>query len=121
MRQRTWLTLVGGILVGGIMLGSVLVRAQAPVTEQQRTLEERTAATYRALVQAAAEQKFRSRVSVQADNAISTGGQTTFTGVSIKVDGVTVLADRAVIRDGEYQLEGNVRLKLEAPTPPPTP
>jgi hypothetical protein len=113
MRQRTLLTLVGGILVGGMMLGSVLVRAQAP-----GTLEERKAASYRELVQLGAELQFRNRVNVQADNIITTGGQTTYTGVSIKVDGVTVLADRAVIRDGQYQLEGNVRVKLEAPTPP---
>jgi hypothetical protein len=114
MRQRTWLILVGGILVGGMTLGSVLARAQAP---GEQTPQDRTAQVYRDLLQRAAELKFRSRVNVQADNVISTDGQTTFTGVTIKVDGVTVLADHAVIRDGEYQLEGNVRMRLEAPTP----
>ena len=118
MRQRTLLTLVGVVLVGGMMLGSVLVRAQAPSNAREQTPQDRVASAYRELVQLAAEQQFRARVNVQADNVISTNGQTTFTGVSIKVDGVTVLADRAVIRDGGYQLEGNVRMKLEAPTPP---
>ena len=111
MRQRLWVALLGV----GILSLVVLTRAQAPNNE--RTLEDRKNSAYRDLVQAGAELKFRSRVSVQADNAISTGGQTTYTGISIKVDGVTVLADRAVIRDGEYQFEGNVRLKLEAPIP----
>lgn len=41
--------------------------------------------------------------------------QTTFVGnVVLVVNGVTVRADRAVVKDGEVQLEGNVRLTLPA-------
>ena len=39
--------------------------------------------------------------------------QRTFIGnVVLEVNGVTVRADRAVIKDGEVSLEGNVRLTL---------
>ena len=41
--------------------------------------------------------------------------QATFTGnVVFVVNGVTVRADRAVVKDGEVQLEGNVRMTLPA-------
>ena len=41
--------------------------------------------------------------------------QTTFTGnVVFVVNGVTVRADRAVVKDGEVQLEGSVRMTLPA-------
>jgi lipopolysaccharide assembly outer membrane protein LptD (OstA) len=37
----------------------------------------------------------------------------TLTGnVSIEVNGAIVLADRAVLKEGEFRLEGNVRLKV---------
>jgi len=39
--------------------------------------------------------------------------QNTFTGnVVLQVNGVTVYADRAVVKDGEVTFEGNVRLTL---------
>ena len=94
MRQRTWLALVGG----GILSLVVVTTAQRFQSSTSSFPDS------------------GGRVSTDADNVNLTGGQVTFTGnVSIQVDGVTVLADRAVIRDGEYQLSGNVRMKVAAP------
>ena len=94
MRQRTWLALVGG----GIL--SLIV-----VTTAQRFQPSTSSLPDNG-----------GRVSTHADNVNLAGGQVTFTGnFSIQVDGVTVLADRAVIRDGDYQLEGHVQMKVAAP------
>ena len=92
MRQRLWLALIGG----GILSLVVLTAAQR--------------------LQPPGSPASGGRVGTHADNVISTGDQVTFAGnVVIEANGVTVLADRAVIRNGEYQLAGNVRMKVAAP------
>ena len=93
MRHRMWLFLVGG----GILSFVVMTTAQRfqPSGSADRVGGDRTS----------------------AESVSSAGGRVTLTAnVVIEVNGVTVLADRAVIRDGEYQLSGNVRMK--APMPP---
>ena len=53
------------------------------------------------------------QLSVQADNFVREAEQTTLTGhVSFMVDGVLVLADKAVVKGREVSLEGNVRMTL---------
>jgi len=53
---------------------------------------------------------------VQGDRVAVATGQTTLTGhVFLEVNGVLVRADRAVIKDREVALEGNVRLTLPQP------
>ena len=65
------------------------------------------------------------RIRVTTDNyTVNPLREATFTGhVAISANGVTVLADRAVLKsddngDGvEYQVEGNVRVRVSPPTP----
>ena len=92
MRQRMWLALVGG----GILAGVALTTAQR--------------------FQSTAPDSSRGRVT-HADGIRASGGQITLNGnVRIQVDGVTLLADRAVIQGTEVTLEGNVRATLAKPT-----
>ena len=94
MRPRTWLALVGG----GIL--SLVVVTTAQRFQPSTSSFPDSGGPVRA----------------HADQVSPTGGQVTFTGkVSIEVNGVTIQADRVVVRDGEYQLEGNVRMKISTP------
>jgi lipopolysaccharide assembly outer membrane protein LptD (OstA) len=94
MRLRMWLALVGGGMLSLVVV-TTAQRFQPSTSSFPDT---------------------GGRVSAHADQVSPTGGQVTFTGtVNIEVNGVTVQADRVVIRDGEYRLEGNVRMKVATP------
>ena len=109
MRQRTLLTLVGGILLGAVLVAAQTL--QPPTPAIQTPVSQNNVTTLRII---GGGQTLR----LHAD-AIGTAGNEgmTLTGnVIIEVNGVTVSADKAAVKDGVFQLEGNVRMK--APTPP---
>ena len=98
MRKRTLLFTLGAILSAAIF-GS----AQGPTDQTVFTVDTAN----------------RVHVTTYSDQVSHTrtpaGPEVTMTGnVAIEVNGVTVLADRAVATDNgqEYRLEGNVRLRV---------
>jgi hypothetical protein len=49
-------------------------------------------------------------------DSMTSGAQTmTMENVTIETNGVTISADRAVLKDGEYRLDGNVRVSVPTP------
>lgn len=52
------------------------------------------------------------RLTIQANRVARSDSRTTLTGVVVEVNGVRVNADRAVMKGGEIELEGNVRMTL---------
>lgn len=92
------------ILVCGILSAVVLVSAPTLAGQTRRTVGSLEAAIG----------------ATEADQVSVSAGETTLTGhVIIQVNGVMVSADRVVIQqDGEYRLEGNVRMKVPTPAAP---
>ena len=113
MRQRTWLTLVGGIL-----LGAALASAQAlqpPTPGAQTPVSQNNVTTLR-IISGGQILRLHADAIRTADNE----GITLTGNVIIEVNGVTVSADKAAVKDGVFQLEGNVRMKAPTPPTPPT-
>jgi len=91
MRPRTLLFVLSGVLFMTALVIGQRFQSTNPVGQPPRA----------------------AKVLMQADGSRTTGAETTMTGnVVIEVNGVTVVADRAVVKDGEYRLEGNVRLRV---------
>jgi len=111
MRQRTWLALV----FGGILAGVALMTAQSfqsPTTQRGDGSHIRVTGANVTVT----------RLWPAGAPSASVGGQTTWSGnVAIQANGVTILADRAVLNTSdngdpvEYQVEGNVRVRVPAP------
>ena len=86
MRQRTWLILVG--VLSMVVLAAAQARLQNPGAP---------------------------RTTVHSEKVSTASGEVTMTNVEIEVNGITIHADRAVRKGGEYRLEGNVRLTVPEP------
>ena len=98
MRQRALFILIGGLLSVAAWASAQTIVGQ-PSDTGQTTIVERANGQQLST--------HADRVSVSAD-----GQEMTMTGhVVVDINGLSVLADRVVIKDGEYRLDGNVRLK----------
>lgn len=103
MRQRTLLLTVVAIL-SAVVFGSAQTQSGI-VISNDRVKVTADSLTTRPIYSGAA-----------ARGLTSYALETTLTGhVIIESNGVTVVADRAVLRDGEYHVEGNVRVRVPTP------
>jgi hypothetical protein len=90
MRQRMWLTLVGGILAGVALTTAQRLQPSPSVLGIGDTFTG-------------------NGLTIRTDSPLT-----------IRANGVSyaVFADRMTFQNGEYKFEGNVRMKVEAPTRP---
>lgn len=109
MRKRTLLVAFGGI-VSAAIFASAQTQLGGAVPNGARVKIEADREEVRARIPSS------TQLPPSGNGPSPTGIATTWSGnVVIEANGVIVLADRATLKDGEYNLEGNVRLRVPTP------